>query len=293
MKNKTLMKTFIIYSSIAFLITGILLSYFLINHITNDYVFNINDNEAKLHIFDLYRIIFLTVFGGLITLFILLSNVIYITSKTLEKQNRSLEKKSEELKDAYTQLSMSYKNTVIALTSAFDARDAYTAGHSERVSKIALLIGNKLFLTEQELKVLELAALFHDIGKIGIPDAVLNKTEKLDADEYNYIKRHTEIGVSILKNIEFIKEEIPIILHHHERYDGNGYPAGISKEEIPLGSRIIAVADTFDAMTSDRPYRRGLSHDAAITEIINNQNTQFDRRVVNAFLEIKEQLGSN
>lgn len=286
MKNRTLMKTFTIYSSIAFLITGILLSYFLINHITTDYVFNISSSEVKPHIFDLYRIIFLTVFSGLIILFALLSNVIYVTSKTLEKQNRSLEKKSKELEVAYAQLSMSYKNTVIALSSAVDARDAYTAGHSERVSKIALLIGRKLLLTEQELKELELAALFHDIGKIGIPDAVLNKAEKLNDDEYNYIKRHPEIGVSILKNIDFIKEEIPIILHHHERYDGKGYPAGISKEEIPLGSRIIAVADTYDAMTSDRPYRSGLSNDVAITEIINNQNTQFDKTVVNAFLEI-------
>lgn len=286
MKNRTLMKTFTIYSSIAFLITGVLLSYFLINHISKDFYSNFSSSEIEIHIFELYRIIFFTVFSGLLILFVLLSNIIYRTSKTLEKQNKNLAKKSEELENAYARLRMSYKNTVFALSSAVDARDAYTAGHSERVSKIALLIGEKMLLTEQELNELELAALFHDIGKIGIPDAVLNKAEKLNNDEYNYIKRHPEIGVNILKNIDFIKAEIPIILHHHERYDGKGYPAGISKEEIPLGSRIIAVADTYDAMTSDRPYRSGLSNDVAITEIINNQNTQFDKTVVNAFLEI-------
>lgn len=293
MKSKSLMKTFTMYSSVAFLVTGVLLSYFLIDHISKDFYPGLNARELEPHVLALYRIIFVTVFSGLLVLFALLSNVIYRTSKTLEKQNRSLTMKSEELEAAYEKLSTSYRNTVIALSSAVDTRDAYTAGHSERVSKMALLIGKQMALTDQELKELELAALFHDIGKIGIPDSVLNKADKLNAAEFNYIKSHPEIGIGILKNIEFINGEIPIILHHHERYDGKGYPAGLSKDEIPLGSRIIAVADTYDAMTSDRPYRRSLSHDAAIEEIVKNQNTQFDKNVVNAFVEIFKEINES
>jgi len=135
------------------------------------------------------------------------------------------------------------------------------------------------------LDKLEISALFHDIGKLGVPDSILLKPGKLDELEFQKIKEHPTIGVNILKNIEFLKGSFPIILHHHERYAGNGYPDGISGKDIPLEARILCVADTYDAMTSDRPYRKALPHEEAVAEIIRFKGSQFDPEIVDAFLK--------
>lgn len=232
------------------------------------------------------RNISMIVFSGLLILYLLLLKIMYDSSMKMFKQNESLVHKSNDLKEAYSKLNLSYKSTVLALSKAIDARDTYTSGHSERVTQISLKIGQALGLSPDKLDTLEIAALFHDVGKIGIPDRILNKSEKLTDEEFNKIKEHPSIGVDILKTIEFLDRTFPMILHHHEKYDGDGYPLGISGNSIPLESRIICVADSYDAMTSDRPYRNCLTHNVAIDELIKFKGIQFDPIIVEAFLKI-------
>ena len=245
------------------------------------------------HVDMLLKEIVLTMSGGLLVLFLLLIRILYSASKTLRKQNNELINQKVEIETAYKKLSDSYRNTISSLSNAVDARDAYTAGHSERVTKISLLIGKNLGLPEDEMKKLEYAALFHDIGKIGIPDHILLKDSKLTEEEFAVIQKHPETGVNILKSIEFLDDILPIIMHHHERYIGNGYPDKLSGDRIPLCSRIISVADTYDAMTSNRPYRKKLQHEVAVDEILRNKLVQFDARIVEAFLKIEKLLNDD
>jgi HD-GYP domain-containing protein (c-di-GMP phosphodiesterase class II) len=147
-------------------------------------------------------------------------------------------------------------------------------------------IGKAIGLSSEQLNTLEIAALFHDVGKIGIADQVLNKAGKLTDEEFNQIKEYPSIGVDILKSFEFLDDTPPIILHHHEKYGDGGYPSAISGEAFPLESRIICVADSFDAMTSDRPYRRGFPHNATVDELIKFKGIQFDPKIVDDFLKI-------
>lgn len=242
--------------------------------------------EIKEHISALNRTIMGITFLGLLILYLFLMKVIYRASHTLVSQNESLAKQKHNLQQAYTELDSSYKNTVMALSNAVDARDKYTSGHSQRVAKISLKIGQMVELNEERVKLLELAALFHDIGKIGVPDEILHKPDKLTDSEFEMIKLHPSIGFTILKDIGFLEDALPIILHHHEKYNGHGYPTGLEKDQIPFESRIIAIADTYDAMTSDRPYRKGLTHDDAILEIKRSVGSQFDGKIVDAFLRI-------
>ena len=240
----------------------------------------------EMHMKSVIRTISIIVFSGLLILYLLLIKTMYDSSMKMTKQNEALIHKSNSLKEAYSKLNLSYKSTIIALSKAVDARDTYTAGHSERVTQISLKIGQALALSPEQLNLIEIAALFHDVGKIGIPDQVLNKPGKLTDEEFNQIKEHPSIGVNILKTIEFLDKTLPMILHHHEKYDGSGYPFGISRETIPLESRIICVADSYDAMTSDRPYRKGLPHSVAVDELIKFKGIQFDPIIVEAFLKI-------
>jgi len=242
--------------------------------------------EIEMHMKQVIRIISIIVFLGLLILYLLLLKIIYNFSIKMLKQNEALLSNSNDIKEAYFKLNLSYKSTVLALSKAIDARDTYTAGHSERVTQISLKIGQTLGLSPDQLYTLEIAALFHDVGKIGIPDQVLNKPGKLTDTEFNKIKEHPSIGVDILKTIEFLDKAFPIILHHHEKYNGSGYPSGISDETIPFESRIICVADSYDAMTSDRPYRKGLPHSVAVDELIKYKGIQFDPKIVDAFLKI-------
>jgi len=173
---------------------------------------------------------------------------------------------------------------VMALSGALDAKDKYTAGHSRRVMVYAVGIANHLGVPEKDIERLKMAALLHDIGKIGIPDAILYKESRVTDKEYTIIKKHPGIGANILKSIGVFKDLVPVVYHHHERFDGMGYPQGIYGEQIPLFSRIIAVADSFDAMTSTRPYRKALNSEAALLEIELNRGRQFDPTVSDIFI---------
>jgi len=188
-----------------------------------------------------------------------------------------------------------FLSTTVALTEAIEAKDHYTRGHTERVTSYTYKIGKKIEtyknvnLPDKFLWNLHIASLLHDIGKIAIPEAVLNKPGKLTFEEFATIKEHTLSGIKILQPIRQLKECIKGVKYHHERYDGRGYPERLKGEEIPLIAAIIAVADTFDAMTSDRPYRKALTREQAIIEVKNGSGTQFNPLVAKAFVELYEE----
>lgn len=173
-----------------------------------------------------------------------------------------------------------------ALTSAVDAKDAYTCGHSERVAILTRALAGEIGLSDREVDRLYMAGLLHDVGKIGVPEAVLQKTGRLTTEEFELMKKHPQIGARILRDIKQIEDIIPGVLHHHERYDGKGYPSGLAAENIPLMGRIICLADCFDAMTSNRTYRLALPLEEALKEIAACSGTQFDPVLTKAFLGI-------
>jgi len=177
-----------------------------------------------------------------------------------------------------------HKNTVKALAAAVDARDHYTCGHSQRVTRYALLGGIGLSLPAEELEVIEYAGILHDIGKIGISDTILCKPGYLNDEEWVIMRQHPEIGAKILEDIPFLEKARELVLYHHERYDGKGYPEGLAGQEIPIGARLIAIADAFDTMTTDRAYRPVLGIDYAISELYRCSGTQFCPVAVEAFV---------
>jgi len=177
-----------------------------------------------------------------------------------------------------------YKSTIKVLAAAIDAKDPYTCGHSQQVTEYALLGASSLSFSEEELEDIEYAGILHDIGKIGIADSILNKLAPLTAKERCVVQKHAMIGANMLKEIPFLEKARRLVLHHHERYDGKGYPDGLKGEAIPMGARLLAVADSFDAMTSDRPYRAALSADHAISELERCSGTQFCPVAVEAFV---------
>ncbi len=189
----------------------------------------------------------------------------------------------------YQEQQESYLNTVQALVSAIEASDAYTRGHSERVTRYSVKLAAHMGLPQERIKILEQAAVLHDIGKIGIDLALLHKTGKLSSSDISTLQQHPQIGVRILEPIRFLHNVREIIEHHHERFDGKGYPHGLSGGALSLEARILAVADTFDAMTSNRPYRKALSQEVAQQEIRDHSGTQFDPDVAAAFLAILEE----
>ncbi len=188
----------------------------------------------------------------------------------------------------YEELKNTFIETAEALATSIEARDPYTGGHTKRVVHYSLAVGRELGLDEEELEQLEVAAVLHDIGKIGVDDAVLRKPGKLEPDELAQMRRHPEIGADILSKVEALKDIIPAVLHHQEAYNGSGYPMGLSNDDIPLFARIIAVVDTFDAMTTDRPYRKALPHEVALDELKRCSGSQFDPQVVDAFIRAYE-----
>ncbi len=175
--------------------------------------------------------------------------------------------------------------TLQALTVAVDAKDSYTASHALSVTDYAVAIGRRLDLSSDEIVLLERASLLHDIGKIGVPEAILLKPSRLTDDERSIIQDHSEIGAHIIESIPFLQELVPIIRHHHERWDGGGYPAGLIGTDTPRLARVLAVADSFDAMTSDRPYRRGLRVAVARQELMKYRGIQFDPDAVDALFQ--------
>ena len=202
------------------------------------------------------------------------------------EQMYTIKKINAELKDTNEKLEKAYLETVETLRYTVEAKDTYTRGHSDRVSEYSVLIGKYLGLSEDDLHKLKVGGLFHDIGKIGVPDSILLKTAKLTDDEYSEIKNHPSIGAHILSNASIFQDIIPIVKHHHERYDCRGYPGKLVGEDIPYLARIAAVADSFDAMTSKRTYRDCLPLDIVISEIEKNKGTQFDSSIADIFLDI-------
>lgn len=190
--------------------------------------------------------------------------------------------------ELYTKMRKVYLDTIRALAAAIDAKDPYTKGHSERVAEISLALAQELNLSDKDIENIEYTALLHDIGKIGIADNILGKNSSLTNKEFDKIKEHTVMGAKIIEPVDFLKNSYEAIYHHHERYNGDGYPDGIKEKKIPLSARIIAVADAYDAMGSDRPYRKKLSHNKILKELKEQSGQQFDPEVVKAFISVLE-----
>ena len=202
------------------------------------------------------------------------------------EQMKEIKSINSKLSDTYKQLEQAYMESIQTLRYTVEAKDPYTRGHSDRVSALSVLIGQKLGLSNEDLRRLEIGGLFHDIGKIGVPDSILQKEGKLSEDEYSEIKHHPTIGAHILSTASIFQDILPIVKHHHERFDGKGYPEQLSGEKIPYLARITAVADTFDAMTSKRSYRDSLPLDTVISEFEKCSGSQFDPKIASLFIDI-------
>jgi putative nucleotidyltransferase with HDIG domain len=192
--------------------------------------------------------------------------------------------------ELFMSLQEAYLDTVRSLAAAVDAKDSYTRGHSDKVATYSTMIAQRLGLSHEQLTALEMAAYLHDIGKIGIPEAILLKPDRLTDEQMTQMRHHPLIGANILKPVAFPWAITPIVRHHHEYWDGKGYPAGLQGEEIPLLARILCVADSYEAMTADRPYRAGRSAADAIEELRRCSGTQFDPRVVDTMVAAIEEL---
>jgi len=198
-------------------------------------------------------------------------------------QRDKLSRYAQDLEDAYV-------STVRVLAAAIDARDTYTLGHSTRVAQLAIEMGKELSITEPELEDVEIASLFHDVGKIKIPDSILLKKGKLDTIEHREMMRHPEYGAEILSKAASLLKYIPAVKHHHEWYDGTGYPDGLAHDRIPLAAAIISLADAYDAMTSDRPYREALTEEEARCKIRDLAGRQFHPDLTKVFLRVLERI---
>jgi len=196
--------------------------------------------------------------------------------------------KNEELNNTYAQLKIRYMDTIEVLRLTVDAKDEYTRGHSDRVAFYACKIGRELDYSDEEIEKLRIAGMFHDIGKIGTADDILLKSKKLNTEEFEEVKRHAIKGAMILSAVSMFQDVVPYVRHHHERMDGKGYPDGLKGDEIELSARIIAVADAFDAMLSDRQYRTHLTMEETRRQLIQGSGTQFDAEVVRIWLKLVE-----
>jgi len=223
-----------------------------------------------------------------------LDEVVLSVGKALERRRLELENRDyqqhleQKVEEQAKKIRASFLNAVTALAYALEAKDKYTSGHSQRVAEMSTATARQLGLPQDAINKIELAGHVHDIGKIGVRESVLNKLRKLTDEEFQHIRYHCEIGQHILAPIVEDDEVLKMVRHHHERYDGTGYPDGLSGKQIPLGARILAVADTFDAMTSERTYRKAMSAEMACTEIECGKGTQFDPEVADAFLKVRK-----
>ena len=210
---------------------------------------------------------------------------VFIRQQTLKLLHILVDFFSLSLENAYlfNDLKSSYFDTIRAITKSIEARDPYTKGHSERVAHYAKIMAEELQWDRQEIELIDWGGMLHDVGKIGVPDSILNKPGRLTDDEYHRMQLHPLIGAEIVEGISFLEPAKPYIIDHHERFDGKGYSRGIAGEKISIQGRLLAVADSFDAMTSDRPYRKSLPLEVAFDEIVGHKGTQFDPEVVRAF----------
>lgn len=192
------------------------------------------------------------------------------------------------LKELEEQVAALQTGVICALNQLLDLKDLNTGVHSTRLAEWAVRVAQELGIEEACLRDIEMAALLHDIGKIGVPDAILRKPARLTEEEYALMKKHPEYGWAVLRLLPGLGQASLHVLHHHESYDGKGYPAGLKAEEIPIGARIVSVIDAFDAMVSSRPYRQGLPQEEAIRRLILSSDTQFDHAVVQCFLHIAQ-----
>lgn len=211
----------------------------------------------------------------------------YLSKSTWSDYIKALETTEAILREQNIILKNAQTDTVFVLSQTIEAKDPYTRGHCVRVREIAKAIAHELHFSPERQHLLELSAMLHDIGKIGIPGVILNKPGPLLGREMELIKHHPDIGADILANVDFFKPLVPIIRHHHERIDGMGYPAGLSGEAIPLESRIIAIGDVFDAMTTDRPYRKAIAQKETLRIMQKVAGTQLDANLIRIFMDNK------
>ena len=232
--------------------------------------------------------LWLAVGGVFLALWAALALLVRAASRTLSRQNETLRRRTLRLAESNRLLEESALEAVESLNASVDAKDPYTAGHSQRVRRIAVALGRELGLGPKQIDVLHFAGLFHDIGKIGVPDAILTKPDRLTELEYEIVKRHPEDGARIVGRLRRLHAAVPAILHHHERWDGNGYPHGLRGDGIPIEAAIVGLADALDAMTTDRPYSCARTLEDATEEIVRNRGTQFAPAVVDAFVLLVE-----
>ncbi len=209
----------------------------------------------------------------------------------LKELYRNLKRRTKELEDALFRLEQAYRSTVETMAFVVEFRDWGTRQHVERAARYAMAVARKLAPELAQDPALYYGFLLHDVGKVGVPDSLLGKTGPLDEMERAVMRTHTIIGAMIISGIPGLERIAPIIRHHHERWDGHGYPDGLKGEEIPLGARIFSVADAFDAMTTDRPYRKALDVQEALDELRRGAGTHFDPTVVETFISLVEEVG--
>jgi len=227
------------------------------------------------------RTIWLVTAGGFLLLYLALYGIVRTATHTITEQTVNLRRSAQQLEEAYV-------DTIRVLAAAIDAKDPYTSGHSSRIAKYARLVAQKLGFSSQRIRELEKACLFHDIGKIMIPEQVLRKPGKLTPEEIALVKQHPIVGANIIGMANSLSRYVPIVRYHQERYDGTGYPDGLKGDEIPLEAQIIALIDSYDAMITDRPYRKAMTPREAKEEIRRQRGIQFHPRLVDAFLSIPE-----
>ncbi|HYU21127.1 MAG TPA: HD-GYP domain-containing protein [Chloroflexota bacterium] len=214
--------------------------------------------------------------------------------RELERSQKQMLAYAHDLAGINRRLQTTYLQTLAALARTVDHRDGITGDHCLHVAEYSRILGARLLDNDRDqLRQLECGALLHDIGKIAIPDAILRKAGPLEEQEWQVMRRHPELGCQMLEGIDFLEEALPIVRHHHERHDGEGYPDGLKGDAIPIGARIFAVADAFDAMTSDRHYRRARSVDHAVSELKRHSATQFDPQVIEVLETVAEELVSS
>jgi putative nucleotidyltransferase with HDIG domain len=221
-----------------------------------------------------------------LALYVALALLVRGASQFLRSQTERLRHRSRELLESYNRLEQSSLEAIETLNATVEAKDPYTAGHSRRVQEIALAVGEELGLPPERLDVLRFAGLFHDIGKLAVPDAILTKPDRLDPAEFEAIKRHPADGAAIVGKLGRLRATVPLIRHHHERWDGDGYPDGLAGEAVPTEAYVVGLADAWDAMTTDRPYHRALSWEEAAEEVRRGRGSQFAPDVVDAFFRV-------